>query len=89
MTINDFESIPEDKDEVIVSKMGAAVRQAMKSREDLGVALNEALDASSTFGYELGAEDMLVKIKEAFEADDSACVGWAIGVIERALAPKE
>ena len=89
MSLNDFELVPEDKDEAIVSKMGAAVRQAMKSREDLGNALNEALDASSTFGYELGAEDMLVKIKEAFEADDSACVGWAMGVIEKAIEPKK
>lgn len=89
MTINDFESVPEDKDEAIVSKMGAAVRQAMQAREELGNALNEALDASSTFGYELGSDDMLTKITEAFEADDSACVGWALGVIERALAPKE
>lgn len=89
MSINDFDSIPEDKDEVIISKMGAAVRQAMKAREELSNSLNEALDASSTFGYELGAEDMLAKIVDAFESDDSACVGWALGVIERATSAKE
>lgn len=89
MSINDFESIQEEKDEYIVSKMGAAVHQAVNARETLGNALNEALDASSTFGYELGAEDMLAKIVEAFEESDSACSGWALGVIEQATSTKE
>lgn len=89
MSINDFDSVPEDKDEYIVSKMGAAVHQAVSARETLGNALNEALDASSTFGYELGSEDMLAKIVEAFEESDSACSGWALWVIEEATSSKK
>lgn len=89
MSINDFDSVPEDLDEAIISKIGSAVKQAVQAREELGVALNEALDASSTFGYELGAEDMLNKIKQAFDEDDSACVGWALALIDRTVSGKE
>jgi hypothetical protein len=47
----------DERDEVIVDKVGAAVRQAMKAREDVKNALAEAIDSSSTFGYELGVLD--------------------------------
>lgn len=47
----------DERDEVIVSKIGQAIRQAMKSREDVQNALAEAIDSSSTFGYELGVLD--------------------------------
>lgn len=69
-------------DELIITKIGSAVRAAMAAKEALKDATAEAIDASSTFGYELGSEDMKLKIIEAFKAEDSACVGWAIGVIE-------
>jgi hypothetical protein len=57
----------------------------MAAKEDLRNSMAEAIDASTTFGYELGAEDMKVKILEAFQAEDSACVGWALGVIDSAV----
>ena len=47
----------DEKDEAIVDKIGQAVRQAMKAREDVQNALAEAIDSSSTFGYELGVLD--------------------------------
>lgn len=72
-------------DELIITKMGSAVRAAMAAKEDLNNALAEAIDSSTTFGYELGAEDMKHKLIAAFEAEDSACIGWALGVIESAL----
>jgi hypothetical protein len=72
-------------DEMIVSKIGSSVRAAMAAKENLHHSIAEAIDSSSTFGYELGAEDMKIRIIEAFENDDSACVGWALGVIESAL----
>lgn len=84
MSINDFDNVS-DPDEVIISKIGSAVKSALSAKQDLDYALAEAIDSASTFGYELGAEDTRLKIIEAFNADDSACVGWAIGVIERAF----
>ncbi len=47
----------DERDEVIVDKIGQAVRQAMKAREEVQNALAEAIDSSSTFGYELGVLD--------------------------------
>ncbi len=47
----------DERDEVVVDKIGQAVRQAMKAREDVQNALAEAIDSSSTFGYELGVLD--------------------------------
>ena len=76
----------QDKDDVIISKIGSAVRAAMTAKEVLNTALAEAIDSSSTFGYELGAEDMKLKIIEAFEAESDECVGWALGVINKALS---
>jgi hypothetical protein len=87
MSLNDFENIL-DPDDQIVSKVGGAVRAAMSAKESLNYALAEALDASSTFGYELGAEDTKSKIIEAFEAEDSACIGWALSVVAKAFESK-
>lgn len=47
----------DEKDEAIVNKIGQAIKQAVKSREDAQNALAEAIDSSSTFGYELGVLD--------------------------------
>ena len=47
----------DERDGVVVDKIGQAVRQAMKAREDVQNALAEAIDSSSTFGYELGVID--------------------------------
>jgi hypothetical protein len=71
-----------DKDDVIVSKVGSAVRAAMAAKEALTNATAEAIDSASTFGYELGAEDMKLGLIEMFESSDSACAAWAISQIE-------
>jgi len=84
MSLNDFENVP-DLDDVIVSKIGASVRSAMSAKQNLQNSIAEAIDSSTNFGYELGAEDMKLKLIQAFEAEDSACVGWALGVIESAV----
>lgn len=84
MSLNDFENVP-DLDDVIVSKIGASVRSAMSAKQNLQSSIAEAIDSSTNFGYELGAEDMKLKLIQAFEAEDSACVGWALGVIESAV----
>lgn len=76
----------EDKDDLIISKIGSAVKAAMDARENLTYSIGEAIDSASTFGYELGAEDTKLKIIEAFENEDSACVSWALGVINAALS---
>lgn len=81
MSINDFETLP-DPDDAIVSKIGTAVRMAMEAKENLKYSIAEALDSSSTVGYELGALDMKSKIIKAFENSDSACSEWALGVID-------
>lgn len=72
-------------DELIITKMGAAVRAAMAAKETLHDSLAEAIDASTTFGYELGAEDMKVKILAAFELENSVNTEWALGVINSAV----
>ena len=55
----------DERDEVIVDKIGQAVRQAMKAREDLQNAVAEAIDSSSTFGYELGVLDERHRVLDA------------------------
>ncbi len=61
----DIEAVAfDEKDEVIVDKIGKAVRQAMRAREDLQNAVAEAIDSSSTFGYELGVLDERHRILE-------------------------
>ena len=83
MSLNDFDTVPPlDSDEAIVTKIGGAVRAALAAKEDLTYAMSEAIDASTTFGYELGAEDMKLKIIEALQSADSACSTWAIEVID-------
>ena len=84
MSLNDFENVP-DADDAIVSKIGSAVRSAMAAKESLQFSIADAIDSSTNFGYELGAEDMKLKLIQAFEAEDSACVAWALGVIESAV----
>jgi hypothetical protein len=76
----------EDQDEVIISKVASAVKAAMNAKENLNYALTEAIDSASTFGYELGAEDMKMTILNAFRDNDSTCVDWALGVINEALS---
>lgn len=66
----------DEKDEVIVDKIGAAVRQAMKAREELQNALAEAIDSSSTFGYELGVLDERHRILDLMKpalCDEESC----------------
>jgi hypothetical protein len=81
MSLNDFETLP-DPDDAVVSKIGSVVRAAMEAKENLQYSITEALDSSSTFGYELGALDMKSKIMKAFENSDSACSEWALSVID-------
>lgn len=80
MSINDFENVP-DPDDAIVSKIGSAVRAAMAAKETLQYSIAEALDSSSAFGYELGAEDMKLKIIEAFQNSNSEHSEWAQEII--------
>lgn len=83
MSLNDFDTVPTvDSDEQIISKVGGAVRAALSAKESLSYALTEAIDSSTTFGYELGSEDMKVKIIELFEKSDSSCSDWAIAQIQ-------
>ena len=66
----------DEKDEVIVDKIGAAVRQAMKAREEVQNALAEAIDSSSTFGYELGVLDERHRILDLMKpalCDEESC----------------
>lgn len=86
MSLNDFDNVPPlDLDDQIVTKIGGAVRAALSAKETLSYAITEAIDSSTTFGYELGALDMKTRIIEALEASESACGDWAIGVIESSL----
>jgi hypothetical protein len=82
MSLNDFDNVA-DPDDLIISKVGSAVQAAMAAKEMLHNSLAEAIDSSTTFGYELGAEDTKLKIIEAFKADDSSCVDWALGIINK------
>ena len=89
MSLNDFDNVPPvDLDDQIVTKIGGAVRAALSAKEALSYAMTEAIDASTTFGYELGAEDMKLKIIKALEDADSACADWALGIIESVESPK-
>ena len=54
----DIEAVAfDERDEIVVDKVGKAVRVAMRAREELQNAVAEAIDSSSTFGYELGVID--------------------------------
>jgi hypothetical protein len=83
MSLNDFENVSAvDEDAQIISKLGGSVRAAMVAKQGLEYAIAEAIDTSTNFGYELGAEDMKLKIIQAFEDSDGACSAWALGVID-------
>lgn len=47
----------QDKDDVVVSKIGPTVRLAMAAKESLSDAISSALETSTDFGYALGAAD--------------------------------
>lgn len=79
----------DSSDELIITKIGSAVRAAMAAKEDLQHSIAEAIDASTTFGYELGAEDMKLKIIKAFQDDGDAECDWAISVIESLFESKD
>ena len=70
MSLNDFDTVPTlDADEAIITKIGGAVRAALSAKESLAYALTEAIDSSTTFGYELAVEDTKNKIAEAIQAE--------------------
>lgn len=81
MSLNDFETIP-DPDDAVVSKIGSAVRAAMGAKEDLQRSIADAIDSSTNFGYELGAEDMKSKIISALEADGNDYAIQALATID-------
>jgi hypothetical protein len=56
------EKLFNDPDDYVVSKVQHAVHLAMKARENLEEASHEAIDAATTFGYELGAIDKVEEI---------------------------
>jgi hypothetical protein len=62
----------EDKDDIIVSKIGPTVRLAMAAKETLSDAIASALETSTNFGYALGAADELDKNIEALENEKNA-----------------
>jgi hypothetical protein len=68
MSLNDFDNIP-DPDDRIISKVGSAVQAAMAAKEVLHNSLAEAIDSSTTFGYELAVEDTKVKIIDILRAE--------------------
>jgi hypothetical protein len=66
------EKLFNDPDEYVISKVQVAVQAAMKARKELEEASHEAIDAATTFGYELGAIDKTEEIIEWIEANRSA-----------------
>lgn len=66
------EKLFNDPDEFVVSKVQVAVQIAMKARKEMEDASNEAIDAATTFGYELGAIDKTEEIIEWIEENRSA-----------------
>lgn len=70
-------------DELIVTKIGASVRAAMAAKEDLQHAIAEAIDSSTTFGYELGAEDMKLKIIDALINASHESSEWAVSIVSK------
>jgi hypothetical protein len=55
----------------------------MAAKESLQYSIAEAIDSSTTFGYELGAEDMKLKIMQAFTDANSEHSDWAISVVSK------
>lgn len=72
-------------DELVMSKIGSAVHAAISSKESLQNAIAEAIDSSTNFGYELGADDLKSKLIDAFKAENNENVAWALGVIESVI----
>jgi hypothetical protein len=66
------EKLFNDPDDYVVSKVQHAVHLAMKARENLEEASHEAIDAATTFGYELGAIDKVEEIIAWIEENRSA-----------------
>jgi hypothetical protein len=62
----------EDKDDIIVSKIGPTVRLAMAAKETLSDAIASALETSTNFGYALGAADERDKIIEVLRNEKNA-----------------
>lgn len=62
----------EDPDDFVVSKVQRAVQLAMKARKEMEDASHEAIDAATTFGYELGAIDRAEEIIKWIEENRSA-----------------
>lgn len=62
----------EDKDDYVVSKVQRAVQVAMRARKEMEDATHEAVDAATTFGYELGAIDKAQEIIAWIEENRSA-----------------
>jgi hypothetical protein len=62
----------EDKDDIIVSKIGPTVRLAMAAKETLNDAIASAIETSTDFGYALGAADERDKIIEVLRNEKDA-----------------
>jgi hypothetical protein len=62
----------EDPDELVVSKVQRAVQIAMQARKEAEDANKEAIDAATTFGYELGVIDREQEILAWIEENRSA-----------------
>lgn len=54
----------EDKDEFVVDKVQRAVQKAVAAKKEAQDAFEEAIDTSSTFGYELGVIDERLRVLE-------------------------
>jgi len=62
----------EDPDNFVVSKVQRAVQIAMQARKEAEDANKEAIDAATTFGYELGVIDREQEILAWIEENRSA-----------------
>lgn len=62
----------EDKDDIIVSKIGPTVRLAMAAKESLNDAISAALETSTDFGYALGGADKVDQIISWLEEEKTA-----------------
>jgi hypothetical protein len=58
----------DEREEVVVDKLQMAVRLAMSARQALTDAAAEAIETSSTFGYELGVLDERQRVVDIIEA---------------------
>ena len=58
----------DERDDKVVDKLQIAVRLAMSARQALTDAAAEAIETSSTFGYELGVLDERQRVIDIIEA---------------------